>query len=242
VANYQQVLGGGEEEWSSPQIPDPALQRRLARRDLNRSLVETGGTSHGAVRRTPNMTGEGPVIVDSGIPRAQTRPVAVGNPLHPFDRVGYQRLGKYEEVPTDTLYTAQRGVDRRRVQELIDDPAAGVNPRKPYEKPMVLRTNAKVTGSQGFTVGRKGANVLINGNHRVASEMAKGAMFIPAQVVEDTPENQRRSEDIEYQRGMLDQTMEASRALRDTDQPLTGVALDRTKTFVESTRRAYRDA
>ena len=82
--------------------------------------------------------------------------------------------------------------------------------------------------------------MLINGNHRVAAEIQKGAMFVAVQAVDDTLENRSRSTEMEYARGMLDQSAEGSRALREGIVP-KGIATTRTQHFIDATRQAYRN-
>jgi hypothetical protein len=242
VRSYQRNIFGGEVETTPTPEADPALARRIVRRDLNRELRKFGSTRQGAIRGTPNPDpSSGPTQVDTpavGIPRARIRDIRMPAPFHAFDNASWQRLGTYKEVPVDTLHTAQSAVDRRRVQQIVDDPSTGVNVRLPHEKPYVLHTQAQRPGTRG-RVESGPTDVLINGNHRVAAEIRKGAMFVAAQVVDDTPENRSRALDIDYARGLLDQSAEGSRALR--EGLLSGAQVDRTKEFVESRRRSYWD-
>jgi hypothetical protein len=242
VAVYQQRLFGGEDLVEPRKGPDEALARRLDRMALNREFhaVNQGNVARaGAVRKTPNDTG-GPMtadVRDYGLPRAQHVDT---NDFTPFSHGAWRRFGRDEEVLASTLHTAQAGVDVRRVNELIEDPSKGVNPRLPHEKPYVLRGRAKVTGHGGAKVVRDNVDTLINGNHRVASQLAapQQTMFVPARVVDNTPENRFAAQALEEQRAMLMHTAEGARALR--EGTLTGLSARRTKEFIDANRAAYR--
>lgn len=239
MRTFQRNLFGGETETTPAPEVDAALARRIVRRDLNRELRKFGSTRQGAIRQRPaDYEGE-PIRAetpDMGLPRAQTRKITPPSPLHPFDNAAYQRLGEYREVPVADLHTVQSQVDPRRVRELVDDPSTGRNVRLPHEKPLMLNTFAHRPDGRG-SVTSDWTPVVINGNHRVVAEIQKGAMFVAGQVVDDTAENRQKASDISYARGLLDQSAEGSRALREGLLPAT--ATDRTKEFVESRRRAY---
>lgn len=243
MAAFQRDIFGGEQEWTAPYEPDPEMVRRLTRRDVNREMRNLGATRHGAIRSRP-ADAPGEVIKaetrDLGLPVARTRKIAPPEPFHPFDHVAWRRMGTYKEIPVEGLHTAQTQVDVRRVAELQKDPSLGRNPRLPDEMPHVLNTMVHRPGKGGIGGGMEKTHVVINGNHRVVAEIGKGAMFVPARVVEDTQDNRARATEIEYQRGGLDQSAEGSRMLR--EGTLTGVPADRTRAFVEGQRAAYRNA
>lgn len=246
MQGQQDIYGGEEGPLSPAQVPDPALSRRLARRDLNRSLVADAkerGTSTrvGMVRGTPNEPFAKERIhqptSDFGVPSGDL--VGGGQRSHfkPFANAEFRRFGTYKEIPNDDFVSQQGSVDRRRVKELAADPGLGRNPRIPDEKPFVVHAMAR--GTAGQDPGE--ANVIINGNHRIMSGIARSEMFSPALVVEH---NERTEEGASQMRQSLEQDLpyaaQGTRALRDTAMPPD--AASRTKAFVEEQRRNYWDA
>lgn len=242
MATYQQRLFGGETKVEPRKGPDEALARRLERMALNREFHSTNQGNlarSGAIRQVPNDSINERIHADTrdyGLQRAQTTGMSE---FTPFSHGAWRRFGKAAEVPVDTLYTAQAGVDRRRVNELVEDPTKGVNPRLPDELPYVLRGPARVP-TAGGPVEKPNVDVVINGNHRVAAQTGapQQTMFVPARVVENTPQNRAGAQELEHQRGMLQQTAEGARMLREGS--LTGISAERTREFVESQRAAYR--
>lgn len=250
------IFGGEHEPLSSAQVPDPALSRRLARRDVNRSLVADAkerGTSTrvGMVRGTPNEPFAKERInqstADFGVPPGDL--VGGGQRSHfkPFANAEFRRLGTYKELPNDSFVSQQGEVDRRRVKELAADPGLGRNPRIPDEKPLVVHAMARAYDrSDQLQPGRtidaaREANVIINGNHRIMGGIARNEMFSPAQVVEANEDNEEAAGKM---RSSIEQDLpyaaHGTRALRDPAMPPD--AASRTKAFVEEQRRNYWDA
>lgn len=237
------IFGGEHEPVSNAQVPDPALQRRLARRDLNRSMAEQGSTRVGAVRGTPNEPFAKERIsqstTDFGVPRGDL--VGGGQRSHfkPFANAEFRRLGTYKEIPNDDFVSQQGAVDRRRVSELTTNPELGRSPRIPDEKPLVVHGMAKLD-SQPTPVP---SNVIINGNHRIMSGIARGEMFSPTISVEATEDNEDAAGQI---RSSLEEGLpysaHATHMLKHDNRAMTDDVYSRTKAFVAEQRRNYWDA
>lgn len=237
------IFGGEHEPVSAAQVPDPALQRRLARRDLNRSMAEQGSTRVGAVRGTPNEPFAKERIAQStrdfGVPQGDL--VGGGQRSHfkPFANAEFRRLGTYKEIPNDDFVSQQGTVDRRRVAELTTNPILGRSPRIPDEKPLVVHGMTKLDSQPT----PRPANVIINGNHRIMSGIARGEMFSPAISVEATEDNEHAAGQI---RSSLEEGLpysaHATHMLKHDNRAMTDDVYSRTKAFVAEQRRNYWDA
>lgn len=187
------------------QFGDAALVDRLRRRDEQRSMLKGRGSvvrdeiQHGirsAIDAVPenDRGGRMKAYTEAG-GDFQVHPQNLGlrdavfadyaggdnspGPLPaPYEHGAQRRIGQPAWVMHDQITTAQGLVAKPRVQQLIDNPASGVNPRIPDELPYAVGYAAR--DADGVPQLRAG---VIQGNHRVTAEALKGALFQRMRVV-----------------------------------------------------------
>lgn len=176
--------------------PDAALQDRLLRRDAQRGMFKNRIAPTRAAAHATTDWDEGAFssLEERGIPsRAQQGTVPTlmqhGIPA-PADNTPWTKFGISHFFNRDELSSAQNFVFEDRVKEIRENPALGQNPRFPanHEKPHI----AVVANRPDMPRGYEG--VIMNGNHRVAAELDKGALFIEGKsiVADETSKTQVR--------------------------------------------------
>lgn len=166
------------------QFGDLALQDRLRRRDVQRSMfagriAPTRARAHGTTAYEDQFTS----LEERGIP-SRAHPGLVqtlgqhGIPA-PADNTAWTKMGIPAFFNRDELTSAQNFVFEDRVAEIRDNPALAENPRFPagHEKPHIAVIPNQPDRPRGYE------GIIMNGNHRVAAELDKGALFIEGKAI-----------------------------------------------------------
>lgn len=180
------------------QFGDLALQDRLARRDVQRGMFAGRIAPTRAQAHSPwTSEGEFTTLEERGI-RARTHPDLVGTlSKHgipaPADNTPWTKMGIPAFFNRDELSSAQNYVYEPRVAEIRDDPSKAENPRFPagHEKPHIAVVPGQPHKPRGFE------GIIMNGNHRVAAELDKGALFIEGKAI--VADEAQRQETWNYQ-------------------------------------------
>lgn len=171
--------------------PDLALQDRLARRDVQRSMFKGRiAPTRAAAHATGASTDDFSTLADRGITDRSHPEIAAkvmpGLPP-PADNTMWTKFGTREFFNRDELGSLQNYVYEPRVAEIRDNPAMGQNPRFPagHEMPHIIAV-ANRERPRGYE------GLVANGNHRVAAEMDKGALFIEGRTLINDAETQEQ--------------------------------------------------
>lgn len=155
--------------------PDAALEDRLRRRDTQRSMFAGRMAPTRAQAHSGPQTQDFGSLVSRGVPARtgdlERKAIRQGLP-GATDDAAWTKLGTRFFVNRDEMSSMQSTVYEPRVAEIRDNPAMGQNPRFPanHETPHAIFMGND-QNPRGFEA------VLANGNHRVAAELDKGALF-----------------------------------------------------------------
>jgi hypothetical protein len=186
-------LSGVEEEpdrIQPKQFGDAALEDRLRRRDINRSMFKGRIAHTRAAAHYVDFDGsDWSNLADRGV-RDRSSPAVAGMLLEgmpaPADHGPWTSVGHPKFVNRDEMGTMQNYVYQPRVDEITADPGMGQNPRFPagHELPhAVIAQNPD--NPRGFEA------VIANGNHRIASEIDRGALFHEVRAIGNSMGNRR---------------------------------------------------
>lgn len=172
-------LSGVEEEpdrIQPKQFGDAALEDRLRRRDVQRSMLRgrmspTRANAHLPTAQNKDFTTLSERGIDSRANPLARAKILDGMPA-PADNGPWSALGHSKFVNRDEMSSLQDVVYQPRVDEITADPSAAENPRFPagHEKPHAVLF-ANPARPRGFEAA------IANGNHRIASEIDRGALF-----------------------------------------------------------------
>jgi hypothetical protein len=154
---------------------DAALEDRLRRRDIQRSMLQGRIAPTRARAHTSGRNFEFTTLAERGVtPRDNPmvrEGILQGMPA-PADNGPWTSVGRSMFVNRDEISSLQNVVYQPRVDEISRDPSKAQNPRFPagHELPhSVLFANPD--RPRGFEAA------IANGNHRIASEIDRGALF-----------------------------------------------------------------
>lgn len=179
--------------------PDLALQDRIARRDVQRGMFKDriAPTRAAAHSTTDYDEGAFTSLEERGI-ASRAHPATVPTLMQhgipaPADNPAWTKMGIPHFFNRDELSSAQNYVFEDRVAEIRDNPALAQHPRFPagHEKPHIAVVPNQADKPRGYE------GVIMNGNHRVAAELDKGALFIEGKAI--VADEQQRKETSAYQ-------------------------------------------
>jgi len=160
---------------------DPGRDARFAKREKNRERIVHNKNLSSPTR----WSGEHSSTEDFGLQHHSG-----DYPNHIIDQWDFDRWEKMptQLVPRNELYGSQGGgVSKARVHEIIRDPSSAVgDTRMGRELPWGVKQGDKT--------------VLIQGHHRASAEMAKGALFLHAHVINSPEEAQDKLLQVEQNR------------------------------------------
>lgn len=145
--------------------------RRESRKMANRAHIEEVGSgfTHQGILRGEDLDRDPNPLPRT--PRSQWHNLA-NLAIGPYKHSTFYRLGHEEWTPANRITTMQNEINAKQVQELVKHPERGSSRRLPpgTEIPYGVRAGPNRT-------------IVIQGNHRVNADIARGRMLVPIRTI-----------------------------------------------------------